>query len=65
MEEASQETGVSIAAIKIRCNKPGGSGKDGIKFEWLDDYTASIIVPRNLKIKVRTWSMKLLKDLKT
>lgn len=51
MEKASQETGVSIAAIKIRCNKPGGSGKDGIKFEWLDDYTARYYRAKKSKSK--------------
>ena len=39
IEEASKKTGVSIAAIKIRCNKPGCGGKDGTQFEWLDEHT--------------------------
>ena len=39
IEEASESTGVSIAAIKIRCNKPGATGKDKITFEWLDIFT--------------------------
>lgn len=40
IEEASKSTGISIAAIKIRCNKPGTGGKDGTSFRWLDDHTA-------------------------
>lgn len=40
IEDASQSTGISIAAIKIRCNKPGTGGKDGTTFKWLDDHTA-------------------------
>lgn len=39
IEEAAKETGVSIAAIKIRCNKPGCGGKDGTQFEWLNEHT--------------------------
>lgn len=39
IEEASEKTGLSIASIKIRCNKPGASGKDKTTFEWLDTFT--------------------------
>ena len=28
IEEASKETGITVAAIKIRCNKPGCGGKE-------------------------------------
>ena len=40
IEEASIGTGISVAAIKIRCNKPGTGGKDKTTFEWLNDTTA-------------------------
>lgn len=40
IEEASKETSISVAAIKIRANKPGCGGKEKIYFEWLDDHTA-------------------------
>ena len=43
IEEASLETGISIAAIKIRCNKPGTCGKDKTFFEWVDEHTAEEI----------------------
>ena len=33
IEEASKETGLSVASIKIRCNKPGTGGKDKTTFE--------------------------------
>ena len=39
IEEASVKTGLSIQAIKIRCNKPGTGGKDKTTFEWLDEHT--------------------------
>ena len=64
MEEASQETGVSIAAIKIRCNKPGGSGKDGIKFEWLDDYTARYYRAKKSKNKGKDLEYEIVERLK-
>ena len=34
IEEASNGTGISVAAIKIRCNKPGTGGKDKTTFEF-------------------------------
>lgn len=40
IEEASKETGISIASIKIRANKPGAGGKDKTQFQWLDEHTA-------------------------
>ena len=39
IEEASEKTGISCAAIKIRANKPGCGGKEKITFEWLDEHT--------------------------
>ena len=39
IEEASEATGISVQAIKIRCNKPGTGGKDKTLFEWLDEHT--------------------------
>lgn len=38
IEEASESTGLSIQAIKIRANK-NTTPKDGIKCEWLDEHT--------------------------
>ena len=40
IEEASEETGISVSAIKIRCNRPGTCGKDKTTFAWVDDHTA-------------------------
>ena len=39
IEEAAEDTGVTVAAIKIRCNKKNCKGKDGTAFEWLDEHT--------------------------
>lgn len=39
IEKASESTGLSVASIKIRCNKKGCIGKDKTAFEWLDEHT--------------------------
>ena len=39
IEEASEYTKLSVAAIKIRCNKIGCGGKDKTLFNWLDEHT--------------------------
>lgn len=39
IELAAKDTGVSVASIKIRANRPGASGKDGITFDWNDPHT--------------------------
>lgn len=58
IEEASTDTGLSVSAIKIRCNKKGCKGKDGTLFEWLDEHTKNHIKPRKVRIKVVHLSMK-------
>lgn len=64
IEEASQDTGISIAAIKIRCNKPGTSGKDGTLFEWLDDYTTRYYRAKKSKNKGKDLEYEIVDHLK-
>lgn len=64
MEEASQETGISVAAIKIRCNKPGTSGKDKTEFCWLDDHTARHYRAKKSKTKGRDLEYEIVEKLK-
>lgn len=64
IEEASEDTGISIAAIKIRCNKPGTSGKDGTTFEWLDDYTIRYYRAKKSKNKGRDLEYDIVESLK-
>ena len=64
IEEASQETGISVAAIKIRCNKPGTSGKDGTSFTWLDDYTARYYRAKKSKNKGKDLEYEIVERLK-
>ena len=59
IEEASKETGLSVASIKIRCNKPGTGGKDKTTFEWLDSKTAAHFRAKKSKIKGKTLNMRL------
>ena len=64
IEEASQSTGISIAAIKIRCNKPGTGGKDGTTFKWLDDHTARHYRAKKSKNKGAGLEAEIVKRLK-
>lgn len=64
IEEASQDTGISIAAIKIRCNKPGTSGKDKTTFEWLDEYTARYYRAKKSRNKGRDLEYDIVERLK-
>lgn len=53
IEEASADTNLSIAAIKIRCNKPGTGGKDKTTFDWLDEHTKKSYQCRKSRSKGR------------
>ena len=41
IEEAAENTGLTIASIKSRASKPGSGSKskDGITFKWADEHT--------------------------
>ena len=54
IEEASEVTGLSIQAIKIRCNKPGCVGKDKTAFEWLDEHTKRSYSAKKSRSKGKT-----------
>lgn len=64
IEEASLETGISIAAIKIRCNKPGTCGKDKTFFEWVDEHTARHFRAKKSKVKGRDLEYEIVEKLK-
>lgn len=64
IEEASAETGLSIASIKIRCNKPGTGGKDKTLFEWLDDHTARHYRAKKSKNKGKDLEYEIVEKLK-
>lgn len=64
IEEASKETGVTIAAIKIRCNKAGCGGKDGTTFEWLDEHTRRSYQAKKSRSKGASWEREVINKLK-
>lgn len=64
IEEASASTGLTVAAIKIRCNKPGTRGKDGTVFSWLDDYTARYYRAKKSKNKGKGLEYEIVDNLK-
>ena len=64
IEEASEKTGLSIASIKIRCNKPGASGKDKTTFEWLDIFTKRHYQAKKSKNKGSAFETEVINRLK-
>lgn len=64
IEDASKDTGLSIAAIKIRCNKPGTGGKDKTTFEWIDKHTAMHYRAKKSKTKGRDFEYEIVEKLK-
>lgn len=63
LEEASNDTGLSVAAIKIRCNKPTCKAKDGFKCEWVDIHTRRHFQARKSKTKGGNWELQVIKEL--
>ncbi len=66
IEEASTASGLSVSAIKIRCNKSrqGGSNKkDGITCMWLNDHTFRSFNARKSKVKGNNYELKVIKEL--
>ena len=64
IEEASKDTGISVASIKIRANKPGCGGKDKTTFKWLDEHTARSYRSRKSRNKGRDLEMEIVNKLK-
>lgn len=64
IEEASEDTGLSVASIKIRCNKKGCKGKDGTLFEWTDEHTKRSFQAKKSKSKGSSWEYEVVKSLR-
>lgn len=64
IEEASEQTKVSVQAIKIRANKGGCAGKDGISFKWLDHKTAAHYRAKKSKNKGKDLEYEIVEKLK-
>lgn len=64
IEEASKQTGITVASIKIRCNKKGSKGKDGTQFEWLDEHTKRHYQAKKSKNKGANFETEIVNSLK-
>lgn len=64
IEEASEKSGLTIATIKIRCNKKGCGGKDKTLFEWLDDHTRRHFQAKKSKNKGKDFEYEVIRNLK-
>jgi len=64
IDEASEYTKLSVASIKIRCNKPGCGGKDKTYFEWLDEHTKRSYQAKKSRNKGRNYELEIINDLK-
>lgn len=62
IEEASEKTGVTVASIKIRCNKP--DTKSFPKFEWLDQHTKKHYQAKKSKNKGSSLELEVVHALK-
>ena len=53
IEEAAENTGLTIASIKSRASKPvsGSKSKDGITFKWADEHTRRSKNAKKSKVK--------------
>ena len=66
IEEASEDTGLSIASIKMRCNKfrEGSSNKkDKIHCMWLDDHTFRHYSAKRSKNKGSKFELDIIREL--
>lgn len=64
IEEASESTGISVASIKIRCNKKGCVGKDKTAFEWLNESTKRSYRAKKSKSKGSALEYEVVKQLR-
>lgn len=64
IEAAAEDTGLSVASIKIRCNKNGCVGKDKTAFEWLDPHTKKSYQAKKSRNKGSAWETDVINHLK-
>lgn len=60
LEEASRDTGLSVNAIKIRCNK---NSKTDITFSWSDEHTRRHYQAKKSKNKGNNYELQIIKEL--
>lgn len=62
IEKASEMTGLSVQALKMRANK-NSIPKDGIKVEWLDEHTKRSYKASQSKRKGNNYELKIIHEL--
>lgn len=62
LEQASEMTGLTVAALKIRANK-NSIPKDGIKVEWIDEHTKKSYKASQNKRKGNAYELKIIHEL--
>ena len=67
IEEAAENTGLTIASIKSRANKPGSGSKskDGITFKWADEHTRRSKNAKKSKAKGSKFELEIVHKLRT
>lgn len=63
IEEAARDLNLTVAAIKIRCNKSNCRSK--IRFEWIDDYTKRYYRAKKSKNKGSDFEYQIIDRLKS
>lgn len=66
IEEASEATGLSVASIKIRCNKSRQGSmnkKDKITCMWIDDHTFRYYNAKKSRSKGNNYELRIIKEL--
>ncbi len=63
IEDASRNLGLSVACIKIRCNKSGSKGKDGIQFKWVDEHTRKHFQAKKSRRKGNGYELQIINEL--
>ena len=64
LEEAAKETGLSERTIKSRAVNQGKTGKDKIRFEWVDNTTKRAFKAKQSKSKGNSWELDIVNSLK-
>ena len=65
IEEAAENTGLTIASIKSRANKPGSGSKskDGITFKWADSAVRRSLTARKSRRKGHKYELDIIHEL--
>ena len=62
IEECSEKTKISVAALKIRCNKSGKMA-DGVLYEWMDSHTKKSYQAKKSRNKGHNYELQIIKEL--